>query len=153
MKTRKICCFAGHRRLYGTEELQKKLYKVIEELILKHGVKEFWVGNYGVFDKMASYILNEIKNIYDIRIGLIIPYLTCEIIENNDYYNRRFDFVSVADVPETTHYRGRIKKTNEYMVDNSEYLICFVNKEWGGAVNTLKYAEKKKKHIINIAEL
>ena len=61
MKNKKICCFAGHRKLYGTEELQKKLYKAIEELILNQGVKEFWVGNYGVFDKMAMYVINELK--------------------------------------------------------------------------------------------
>ena len=71
----KICCFFGHRKLYNTEEIQKKLYKAIEKLILKEGIKDFWVGNYGVFDKMASYILNELKKIYDIKIEQIIPYL------------------------------------------------------------------------------
>jgi len=32
------------------------------------------------------------------------------------------------------------------MVDNSDYLICFVKRGWGGAAKTLKYTEKKK-HI------
>ncbi|MBQ7097951.1 MAG: DUF1273 family protein [Clostridia bacterium] len=139
--------------MYNTEELQKKLYQTIEKIILENGIKEFWVGNYGVFDKMVSYILNELKKLYDIRIELIIPYLTHEIAEEKVFYNQRFDSITVADIPTTTHYKSKITKTNEYMVDNSEYLICFVDKEWGGAAKALKYAEKKKKNIINIAEL
>ena len=83
---------------------------------------------------------------------MIIPYLTREITEDKEYYNRRFDFVAVADILETTHYKNKITKTNEYMVNNSGYLICYINKEWGGASRTLEYAEKKKKIIINIAE-
>lgn len=149
----KICCFFGHSKLYNTEEIQKKLYKAIEKLILKEGIKDFWVGNYGVFDKMASYILNELKKIYDIKIELIIPYLTREIAEENDFYNRRFDSVCIADIPQTTHYKSKITKTNQYIVDNCEYMICFIENEWGGAAKALKYAEKKKKIIINIAKL
>jgi len=148
----KKCCFFGHSRLYNTEELQKKLYQTIEKLILENNIKDFWVGNYGAFDRIVAGILNELKKVYSIRIELIIPYLTREIINNKDFYNRFFDSVFVADIPITTHFKNKIPKTNEYMVDSSEYLICFVNKEWGGAAKTLKYAEKKNKIIINIAE-
>ena len=146
------CCFAGHNEVYG-DSIRKSLFVTIENIILNDDIRVFWVGNYGAFDRMVACILNELKKVHSIRIELIIPYLTREIMENREFYNRFFDSVIVADIPSTTHFKSKIVKTNEYMVDNSEYLICFVNKEWGGAVNTLKYAEKKKKHIINIAEL
>ena len=36
------------------------------------------------------------------------------------------------------------------LVDNSDLLVAYVNKDFGGAYNTLKYAEKKGVPIINV---
>ena len=58
----------------------------------------------------------------------------------------------VADIPENTPKRFYITKTNEYMVNNSDFLICYIQKSWGGAVTTYKYAKRKKLQIFNIAE-
>jgi hypothetical protein len=39
------------------------------------------------------------------------------------------------------------------MVNNSNFLIAYVDHEWGGAYKTLEYAEKRRKiKIINIAK-
>ena len=42
--------------------------------------------------------------------------------------------------------RFYITKCNEYMIDVSDFLICYVNRSFGGARHTLDYA-KRKKHI------
>ena len=37
------------------------------------------------------------------------------------------------------------------MINNSDLLICYVNKTWGGAYKTYKYAKNKQLKIINIS--
>ena len=77
---------------------------------------------------------------------MIIPYLTKEINEYREQYYKNYDEMVIAEIPEKTQKKYRILKTNEYMVDNSSYLICFINHSWGGAAKNLEYAERKK-HI------
>ena len=42
-------------------------------------------------------------------------------------------------------------KRNEWMVDQSDVVVAYVTHNWGGAAAMLRYAERKRKHIINIA--
>jgi len=144
----KKCCFAGHSKIYTNKN---SIYGMIknkaEELITKESVKEFYVGNYGAFDRIAASVIRELKKTYsDILLILVIPYLTKEINEYRKEYQQKYDYILICDIPEKTPKRYHIIKTNEYMVDNSDYLICFIEHSWGGAAKTLEYA-KKKKHI------
>ena len=41
---------------------------------------------------------------------------------------------------------------NEYMVDNCDFLICYIEKSWGGAYRTYMYAKRKKLKIFNLAK-
>ena len=142
----KKCCFAGHSEIYSDKDLICNMVKnKAEELITKENVKEFWAGNYGAFDYIAASAIRKLKKTYsDISLVLVIPYLTREINEYKKQYDKDYDMILVSDVPEKTPRRYYIIKTNEYMVDNSDYLICFVKHSWGGAAKTLEYAEKKK---------
>lgn len=141
----KICCFAGHSEIYDfsiAEKTEKLVIKLIEQ-----GVCEFWVGNYGGFDRLASSIVRKLKNNYShIKLNLIIPYLTKEITENKLEFSAKYDCILIADIPENTPKKFYIIKTNEYMINNSDYLICYVSHSWGGAYKTYEYA-KRKSHI------
>lgn len=151
----KRCFFAGHSRISEKESVMKRLREVATELIEKENVTEFWVGNRGDFDLSSASVIRELKELYPhINLELIIPYLTQEIITNKVRYNGRYDSIFLADIPETTPRRFRILKANQYMADNSNFLICYINYTFGGAVKTAEYA-KRKKHIkvINLGEL
>ena len=67
-------------------------------------------------------------------------------------YDGKFDNILVADVPENTPRKFHLVKGNEYMVDNSDYLICYINHSWGGAYRTYTYARRKKKEMFNVAD-
>lgn len=43
-------------------------------------------------------------------------------------------------------------KRNAFMVDNSDYVVTWFDGKHGGTENTLKYAAKKRRHIINLNE-
>lgn len=146
------CCFAGHGEIYNTR-LEELVNREAIRLIEEQSVKEFWVGNYGEFDKMASSVVRKLKNRYAyIKLVLVIPYLTKDISEYASEYKSKYDEIIVADVPVNTPKRFHIIKGNEFMVRECEFLIAYVSHSWGGAAKTLEYAKRKKKTVVNIAE-
>lgn len=147
----KICCFAGHSELYDTEKIYMRLVSKLDELIEKENVNEFWVGNYGTFDKLSAKAVRELKRKHkQIQLNLVIPYLTSEINELKELYYNNYDNIIVADIPEKTPKKVQIIKCNQYMVTKSQFLICYVKHLWGGAAKTLEYANGKNINIINI---
>ncbi len=144
---RKICCFAGHGKYSIDDETREKLYAKCEELILNEDVKEFWVGHYGSFDGTASRTVRELQKKYpNIKLCLVIPYVTKGINDYKENYYKDYNEILMADMPENTPKKYQIIKCNQYMVDESDFLIAYVNYSWGGAIKTLEYALRKK-HI------
>ena len=123
-------------------------------MIKNHNVKEFWVGNYGEFDYMSAKAVREMKTIYkNIELILVIPYLTKTINEYKQVYYSNFDSILIADIPQNTPHRYKILKCNRYIVNNSNFMICYVDHFWGGAAKTFKYAQSQKNiKIFNLSE-
>ncbi|MBO4898141.1 MAG: DUF1273 domain-containing protein [Clostridia bacterium] len=145
------CCFAGHGMIRDGD-IGQRIINTADILIKQFSVNEFWIGNYGDFDRSAAYAVRSLKKTYDgITLNLIIPYLTQEITRHKDYYKENFDNIIIADIPEKTPKKLYILKANEYMVNNSDFLICYVKLSFGGAVKTLEYAKRKRIKIYNIA--
>ncbi len=143
----KICCFAGHKDIYRSENLHELVYNKCDELICEKGVNCFWVGHYGSFDGLAANTVRKLKVKYPhIKLELILPYVTKSINDYKEMYYKDYDNMIMADMPERTPVKFRILKCNQYMVDCSDYLIAYVNHSFGGSVKTLEYAQKKK-HI------
>ena len=152
MEDIKRCCFAGHGDIWDSN-LAEKIKNIAENLIVNYNAKEFWVGNYGKFDAYAATGIRELKKTYsDIELDLVIPYLTKSITEYKELYYKKCDNILIADIPENTPKRFYITKANEYMVSNSDFLICYIQRSWGGAITTYKYAKRKKLKIFNVAE-
>ena len=149
-KTKLRCTFSGHSEIHNSN-LVETIKNTAKELIIEHGVNEFWVGHYGDFDHYAAKAIRELKQEYDIELVLVIPYLTKEIEEYKEEYYRNFDAIIMAEIPEKTPKKLKIIKANQYMVNESGYLICYVKNSWGGAAKTLEYAKQKKKKIYNLA--
>ena len=100
------------------------------------------VGNYGDFDRLCASVLRGMKQEFpQIKILLTVPYLTKSVQQKaND-----FDEIIIPEFPESTPRNLKIIKCNEFMVDNSRVLICYVTCDFGGAVKTLEYAESKNR--------
>ena len=90
--------------------------------------------------------LQELKKKYTgIRSYLILSYIPGEKKESDTEFYSNFDniiYPSLERIPP----RYAILKRNEWMIDNSDFLIAYVGHNWGGAYKTLQYA-KKKNHI------
>ncbi len=142
------CSFAGHRNEWYNINIEERLESAIESLI-NQGVNIFYDGNYGEFDKKArNAVLNLKKKYPKIRLILVLTYYH----ENAKHYSLP-DFYDGSVYPELEHihYKQKITKRNEWIVDNSDYVISHIVNEYkSGAFKTVKYAEKQKKNIIKL---
>lgn len=138
-----IVTFCGHGKYVYSEKVKNKLKTEVEKLI-NQGADLFYLGGYGRFDGLATQVVTELKKIYPhIKRILVIPYL------NRDYYTQNYDetlYPPLENVP----MRFCISKRNEWMVKNSQVLVCFIENTFGGAYKTYKYAQRCKKTIINL---
>ena len=151
----KICCFAGHSKLSDTEEVYGKLYSTIEHLISAENVTEFWVGNYGNFDKLSAKAVRALKEKHsEVRLNLVIPYLTSEINQYKELFYKNYDSILIADMPPKTPKKAQILRCNQYMIKNSYTLVCYVRHSFGGAAKTLEFAKKQTNiRIISLANV
>ena len=154
----KTCCFSGHRSIPPEElmHLQERLTQEICQMI-RNGITHFVAGGAVGFDMMASVCVLNLKSAEypHLRLTLALPcthhyrnwgsadkQLLLHLLERSD----EVVFVSDGYAP------GCMQKRNRYMVDISDYLICYKTKSNGGTAYTVRYAEKNGLKIRNIAE-
>lgn len=125
------------------------------EIIENDNSIRFLVGGMGEFDKMCASAVRRAKRKYpntEISLELVLPYLTNDINENKSFYEMSYDNIIVPFELAGVHYKSVITKRNRWLVDNSDWLIAFVYRDFGGAYTTLRYAEKKGLQIVNLAK-
>lgn len=153
-KASRRCCFAGHNKLY-TAEVKAVLTKEIVRLIKNNNVTEFWVGKYGRFEMMCAMTISELKKVYpELKLNIIVPYEAPNNERGDRLYYCDYDSIYSADVSKNLPPRRAAMKADQYMIDRSDFLICYVENETGGAVKALKYAQKSGDiSIVNIAKM
>ena len=149
------CTFAGHRDVFQAN-IEQKLDKVIADIIASGDSSfRFLVGGMGQFDGMCSAAVRKAKREHkdkQITLELVLPYFSNELNTNKEFYELSYDNVLIPSELAGVHYKSAITKRNKWMVDESDYLIAFVYRDFGGAYTTLRYAEKKNLQIINVAD-
>lgn len=144
----KIVAFAGHRYDWHCIGVEEKLKQTIEELINK-GYTTFYDGACGAFDRKCLDAVLELKHKYPhIKVIKILKYYHHE--KEKYEISSCYDGSEYPDLEEL-HYKQIITKRNEWIVDNSDILVCHIEETYkSGAYNTVKYARKINKPIIYI---
>lgn len=142
-------CFCGHRdvSIHDTE-MESKIHNTLLDLYQNHNIVNFLSGGMGNFDTICENEVLILKKTYpEIKLFLVIPYFTKK---TDNPLNYKYDALIYPNFRNQYHYKQIITRRNEYIVNNSEYIIAKVNYNHGGAYNTLKYAKKNNKKIILI---
>ena len=117
----------------------------LEDLI-QNGAQEFLLGDYGDFDKLCAKTLKSLKNKYShIVCVCVTPYM------EREYNKNLYDFSEYPPL-EKVPKRLAIIKRNEYMIDKSDVVISYITHTFGGAYTSFKYAKRKHKDVIMLAE-
>jgi hypothetical protein len=147
--------FTGHRCIDNILQVEMRLEKIIRELIQDHEYVELLVGRDGEFDQIESSTVIRMKKRSgnnNCALVWVMPYLNAEYENNTESFDNYYDEIEICEESSCAHFKGAIQIRNRHMVDRASLLICFVDHESGGAYQTLKYARKQRKSIINLAE-
>ena len=144
----KSCTFFGHR--YVSDKIEDVLKLLLIQLIEENNVDIFYVGSQGDFDRMVIATLKSlIKQYPHIRYYIVLAYFPCEKDCSVDYPENSLFPDGLEAVPP----RYAIVKRNRWMIDESDYVVVYVNNSIGNASKFKVLSEKKGKNVINIAEL
>ena len=136
--------FFGHADFSCSLELKNRLITLLTNIANNCDSKlEFFFGEYGAFDSFAYDCCKKI-NFSNAKFTYVLPYLTTKPIKQ---YNE-IVYPPLENVPK----RLAIIKRNEWIVNNSDLIIFYVNRNFGGAYRTFEYAKRKNKAIYNLAQ-
>ena len=135
--------------------IEQQLEKLIRELLTEKEYVEFLVGRDGEFDQLVSSSVRRCKRaIRDDNSALVwvMPYETAEYRDNEDAFHNYYDEVEVCAASAGGHFKGEHQKRNREMVDRSDLIVCYIERENGGAWQPVKYAMGHGTTIYNLSK-
>ncbi|MBQ7504745.1 MAG: DUF1273 domain-containing protein [Ruminococcus sp.] len=144
----KACCGFGHRNVF--DNISRKLDNAVEAAI-QQGCEIFYTGAMGEFDSLFSSAVRVAKKSHPhIKLICVKPYFTNDINTDRNYYNAMYDDVIIPPELIGVHYKAAIKARNRWMLDNSDVVLVYTVRDYGGAYEARKYAQNKNKTIIHL---
>lgn len=147
--------FFGHRYIDQFAVAETGVEEIVRKLLESKEYTEFLVGREGDFDQIVSSTIKRLKRSGrddNSSLTWVLPYPTAELENNEKDYEKYYDNIEVCEESSRSHFKGAIQIRNKNMVDRADLIVCYVEHQSGGAYQTIKYAEKQGKHIINLAE-
>ena len=151
-------CFTGHRDLTGNvNDLEKRLYDVLERAIIKKNVTDFYSGCALGWDQLASKVVIRLRNKYpQVKLHLVLPCSPEEQTkkwsesQRNEYMQIYHLANSVEKVSEK-YYNGCMKARNARLVELADYCFCYFNTEnqHSGTAQTVRMALNKQIMVVN----
>ncbi len=146
--------FFGHRIINNYCEAERSVADLVRSLIREHEYVEFLVGRDGDFDQIVSSEVRRAKEeVFNANSSLIwiLPYEKAEYKQNQVSFDSYYDEVEVCAESEGEYPKAAIQIRNRSMVDRSDLVVFYVSHQSGGAHQTMQYAQRAGKEIINLA--
>lgn len=140
----KTCCFFGHRDTPFALREQIKL--AIRIMILTGQADCFYVGTHGNFDRMVYGVLKELRRQY--------PHIHCHVVlayppddKTKKWYG---DDAVYPDSTAAVDPKFAVYDRNDWMIERSRYVICYIAHATGGAYHFVDKARGKGLTVINV---
>lgn len=148
--------FFGHRYIDNFFAVESKLEEIIRDLLCNKQYVEFLVGRNGDFDQIVSSTVLRLKrNVRDDNsaLRLVLPYPTAEFENNEDSFYNYYDEIEICEESSKAHFMSAMQIRNRSMVDRADLIICYVERNEGGAFQTVQYAKRKEKQVVNLFDV
>ncbi len=147
-----IITFCGHAKFQKAQKNEEEFLTYLEKLVGDQRA-QMYLGGYGAFDAFAYHCCKKYQTTHKkISLVFVSPYLPS--INQNEYWayqKSRYDEILYPEI-EDKPIKFAITYRNRYMVDKANYVIAYVDHNWGGAYQTYQYAKRKNKPIFNLAD-
>lgn len=143
----------GHRIIEDAQFVEQKLFELLRIIIQGNREVEFLVGRNGEFDLTVASVIRRLKKeIYseNVFLTLVMPYETAELKNNIEAFESYYDSVEICEACADKNFKQAFAVRNRDMVDRSDLVVVYVKNNSGGAYQTLQYAEKNEKRIVNL---
>lgn len=143
--------FCGHRQIENTIQVESLLENLVASLLRKNNYVVFLVGRDGDFDLLVASVIRRCKKMVrsdNSSLVWVLPYPKSELLENEEDYRNYYDEIEVCLKSQECHYKGAYRIRNRDMVDRSDLVVCCVQHKYGGAWETMKYAQRQRKCIV-----
>lgn len=141
--------FFGHK---DTPELVVPcLEKTLRHLIENENAGLFYVGNHGKFDGYALRVLKKLKIEFPhIEYAIVLAYMpnTSQYTHGDTEYTTVLPEEAAISIP-----KFAICRRNDWMLQKSDTIIGYITRSFGGAAQYYQKAIKKKKSVINLADM
>jgi len=147
----KTIAVTGHRVMEKNFDI-KGLEKLFLALIEKN-FDTFLIGMAIGFDTVCFQTLEKIRKSKDIKIVACVPCKGQDLKFNFEQKKEYKRMLSVADdiVLVSEEYDDKcMQRRNEFMVNNASGLVAYVRREYGGSVNTVRYAIKNNVSVLKV---
>lgn len=142
-----VCCFFGHSNTPDTirHELKNEIVRILDS----HEDVVFYMGNQGRFDGLVRSVMKElIEEGRKVNYAVVLAYMPeekCEF-DTPDRYSDTIYPTGLENVPQ----KFAISWRNNWMVNKSDKVVCYISHTYGGAYQFVEKARRKGKKIINL---
>ena len=147
--------FFGHRYIDNPFRIEERVEEHIYRLLAEKEYVDFLVGRDGEFDQFASSAVLRVRKRYrddNSSLILVLPYARAEYLNNEESYHNYYSEVEISYEASKAHPKAAIQIRNREMVDRADLILCCIEREKGGAWQTIQYAIKQGKTVINLAD-
>ena len=140
------CCFFGHRDC--PETIRPVLWGTLIGLIEKYGVTRFLVGHQGAFDAISLSVLRELEKTYPkIQYDIVLAHMPKE---RSEYAPETAQHTFLPEGIETVPRRFAVDRCNNWMLQNSDFVVTYVRYATGGAAKFASEAKRLGKVVVEI---
>ena len=147
--------FFGHRYIDNPFKIEERLEEEIYRLLDEQEYVDFLVGRDGEFDQFASSAVLRVRKRYrddNSSLVLVLPYARAEYLNNEESFHNYYSEVEISYEASKAHPKAAIQIRNREMVDRADLILCAIERQSGGAWQTVQYAIKQGKPTINLAK-
>ena len=148
--------FFGHRQIDNPFDVEGKLEKLIREYLNSKEYVEFLIGRDGEFDQLVASTVRRCKRAVrddNNALVLVLPYPTAEFLNNEQSFHEYYDEIEICAESAEKHFKSAHQTRNRSMVDRSDLVVFCVERNSGGAYQTMQYAKKANANIINLSDV
>lgn len=161
------CCFTGYRPSkfeFNLDDGDPQYVKLINRLtdaifsLPEENCFTFYCGMAMGFDIIAGETVTMLRRFYPnarIELVAVIPFEKQADTFDEFWKERYYKLLKNSDriiYIGKNYKKGCYAKRNFYMIDNSDIVITWYDGKVGGTLQTLDYAQKNDKKIVNLAE-